>query len=73
MEVLIINAVVILFIIYSVTYLLSVIFRSICFIYENTNPQYNIESLKIENDLLRENIKRLENIICEKQFIQKKY
>ena len=72
MEVLFIHILLILFIIYSVTYLLSMIFRSIYFIYENTNPQYDIESLQLENDLLRKNIKRLENIIYEKQLIQKK-
>lgn len=71
MEILFIHTLLILFIIYSVTYILSMILRSICFIYENTNPQYDIESLQLENDLLRENIKRLENIICEKQLIQK--
>ena len=46
-------------------------FRNIYFIYENTNPQYDIESLQLENDLLRENIKRRCHVSREKTKLPK--
>jgi len=45
-------------------YILSVI-QSAMNVYMNHNSEYIIESLQLENDLLRQNIERLETIIKE--------
>lgn len=42
------------------------IFTSLYWIYLNQNPDYDIESLQIENDLLRQNISRLEKLLHKK-------
>ena len=56
----------ILFILYSIISTISMIFSSLYWIYLNQNPNYDIESLKIENDLLRQNISRLEKLLHKK-------
>lgn len=61
----------VIFILYSTIHILSMILSTIYCIYENTNPHYDIESLQIENDLLRKNITRLEKIIYEKKINSK--
>jgi len=40
---------------------------SVLQILDGKNYEYDIESLQIENELLRQNIKRLEKIIQEKE------
>lgn len=45
-------------------YILSLV-QSAMNVYMNHNSEYIIESLKLENDLLRQNIERLETIIKE--------
>lgn len=61
----------VIFILYSTIHILSMILSTIYYIYENKNPHYDIESLQIENDLLRKNITRLEKIIYEKKINSK--
>ena len=57
----------ILFILYSIISILSMIFTSLYLIYLNQNPTRDIESLQIENDLLRLNISRLEKKLLHKK------
>ena len=45
-------------------YILSII-QSAMNVYMNHNSEYIIESLQLENDLLRQNIERLENKLKE--------
>ena len=57
----------ILFILYSIISTLNMIFTSLYSIYLNQNLTYDIESLQIENDLLRLNISRLEKKLLHKK------
>ena len=57
-----------LFIVYCILHIFNEIVQIIINIINFQNPQeYDIESLQIENDLLRKNIERLEKNISRKQ------
>ena len=57
-----------LFIVYCILHIFNAIVISVINIMRCQNTQeYDIESLQIENDLLRKNIERLEKNISQKQ------